>query len=57
VKFDFHTNPDESPSNGLSGGKNENKASLRISPKQAKLYFHTNPLAIVLAGSWRSTPH
>jgi len=37
AKFDFHINPSESPSNGLSGGKNENQTSPRISPQAGEV--------------------
>jgi hypothetical protein len=64
AKFDFHTNPSESPSNGLSGGTNENIASPRIRPKRAQGYFHTKLKTISVninefspAGTPKTFPH
>jgi hypothetical protein len=41
VKFDFHTNPDERPSNGLSEAKMKIKRAQGFHPRRVKFDFHT----------------
>jgi len=42
VKFDFHTNPDERPSNGLSEAMMKIKRAQGFHPRRVKFDFHTN---------------